>query len=381
MKIPATFHPPPTPVKKKSSISSLAIPMVKTCRLLAEGSFYRIYYTTDNTVLRIAKRKADGIDEVHILKLLNGHPYINKMIRWWIEDNYLFFEMEPCDFNLKEGSEQIENFFSDKNRKTIRRNKHLKRMKKPGFGNNERSSGMKIANQQSVGIKTKSDEYVSDGKAFLPLSSIFPNNEGMIDGSNTLIDPFSDNTIALSTSFICEEETSDLEESDLEEGINPAESNVEELEIPFWVNLLMYQISSALSYIHMRRIVHMDIKPDNILIKISNDSLTFQLCDFNISRLEEGPFILDGDKVYMAPEILRNKCFFNSDVYSLGLVYLELVNRTALPHAGHQYRRLRRNDFKGWSIDEIGRRMLEKDPSIRCSAKEVEAYFKKFVSF
>lgn len=381
MKIPTTFHPPPTPVKKKSSISSLAIPTVKTCRLLAEGSFYRIYYTTDNTVLRIAKRKANGIDEVQILKQLNGHPYINKMIRWWIEDNYLFFEMEPCDFNLKEGSEQIEKFFSDKSRKNMRRNIHLKRMKKPVFGDNERNGGMKTVNQQKVAIKHKNDEYVCDGKTFFPISSIFPNGDTTLDSSNTLIDPFSDNTIVLSTSFICDEETSDSEDNK-EEPVNPnAEQMLENLEIPFWVNLLMYQISSALSYIHMRKIVHMDIKPDNILIKISNDNLTFQLCDFNISRLEEGPFILDGDKVYMAPEILRNKCFFSSDVYSLGLVYLELVNRTALPHAGQQYRRLRRNDFNGWNIDEIGRKMLEKDPSIRCSAKEVEAYFKKLVSF
>ena len=46
----------------------------------------------------------------------------------------------------------------------------------------------------------------------------------------------------------------------------------------------MYQISSALAYLHENNIMHMDIKPGNILIEKDN----FQLCDFNIAAFGEG---------------------------------------------------------------------------------------------
>ncbi|ELA42525.1 uncharacterized protein VICG_00277 [Vittaforma corneae ATCC 50505] len=115
MKIPATFLPPPTPVKKKLSVSSHNIPHVKTCKLIAEGSFYKIFLTENGTVLRVSKREMVNFEEIRILENLD-HPFVNRMVKWWIEDNTLYFEMEPCDFNLKERSDRIEKFFK-KNRK------------------------------------------------------------------------------------------------------------------------------------------------------------------------------------------------------------------------------------------------------------------------
>lgn len=118
----------------------------------------------------------------------------------------------------------------------------------------------------------------------------------------------------------------------------------------------------------------MDVKPANILVR----GRRFILCDFNIARQGEGEIDLDGDPLYMAPEILKNRCYFVSDVFSLGMIYLELCNPgRVLPRSGVAYAALRRNDFTGWALDEIGRRMLEAAPRNRATAGEVHAYFEK----
>ncbi|ELA42524.1 WEE protein kinase [Vittaforma corneae ATCC 50505] len=196
------------------------------------------------------------------------------------------------------------------------------------------------------------------------------NNDSIV---HTIVDPFSETLVPCSTSLVLSD--TDSTSSQTANNSTVKDNTLNDLSTPFWIKLMMLQLSNALACVHSKRMIHMDVKPENILVKIVKEDIIFQLCDFNIFRIGEGSFVLDGDKVYMAPEILKNRCFFKSDVYSLGLVYLELVNDTTLPTSGEEYRKLRKNDFEGWRIDEIGRRMLEKNPSVRCSAKEVEDYF------
>jgi serine/threonine kinase 32 len=61
------------------------------------------------------------------------------------------------------------------------------------------------------------------------------------------------------------------------------------------------ELSSALMYIHNRRVVHRDIKPDNILLDTKGH---VHLTDFNCATiLEEGKRISSetGTQGYMAP--------------------------------------------------------------------------------
>ncbi|HEY9843666.1 MAG TPA: protein kinase [Candidatus Obscuribacterales bacterium] len=92
---------------------------------------------------------------------------------------------------------------------------------------------------------------------------------------------------------------------------------------------LIDQIADALEHIHARGIVHLDIKPENILVV--NDGQTAKLLDFGIARIEgmETPassHALVGTVSYMSPEQLQNSKLTEaqSDIYSLGVMMYEV---------------------------------------------------------
>jgi len=98
---------------------------------------------------------------------------------------------------------------------------------------------------------------------------------------------------------------------------------------------LFRQILSGLTYIHGQGIVHRDLKPENILI--THDGLV-KLSDFGISRIVARSSTLmssfDGlvgveDVVsgpYSAPESADPAVHFPADIYSLGIILVEMLS-------------------------------------------------------
>ncbi|MDJ0902856.1 MAG: serine/threonine-protein kinase [Xenococcus sp. MO_188.B8] len=93
------------------------------------------------------------------------------------------------------------------------------------------------------------------------------------------------------------------------------------------VTQLLANLLPVVAFVHQFNIIHRDIKPENI-IYCSNSKLV--LVDFGASKsftpnsLQQTGTII-GSPEYVAPEQLRGKATFGSDIYSLGVTCLYLL--------------------------------------------------------
>ncbi|CAM8949184.1 unnamed protein product [Rhodiola kirilowii] len=94
------------------------------------------------------------------------------------------------------------------------------------------------------------------------------------------------------------------------------------------VILLALHLSRGLSYLHSKKIVHRDVKTENMLLADSKQQ-TLKIADFGVARVEaQNPCEMTGETGtlgYMAPEVLQGKPYNRRcDVYSFGICLWEI---------------------------------------------------------
>ncbi len=92
--------------------------------------------------------------------------------------------------------------------------------------------------------------------------------------------------------------------------------------------IIFKQLILGLQYIHKNKIVHRDIKLDNILMDLNN---TIKICDFGVSKIiNENDIMYDhcGTPAYIAPEIFRDKGYegFKCDIWSAGVTLYYMIS-------------------------------------------------------
>lgn len=100
---------------------------------------------------------------------------------------------------------------------------------------------------------------------------------------------------------------------------------------------IMQQICSGISAAHAQKIIHCDLKPDNILLEnCGTPKEQVQIVDFGIAKLKElsvdgtsGSAITDsaiGTPQYMSPEqCCGEPLTVHTDIYSLGIIFFEII--------------------------------------------------------
>ncbi|KAL2087552.1 hypothetical protein ACEWY4_016380 [Coilia grayii] len=145
-----------------------------------------------------------------------------------------------------------------------------------------------------------------------------------------------------------------------------------------------WQIVNAVEYCHQRRIIHRDLKAENLLLDIN---MNVKLADFGFGNFYKPGEMLStwcGSPPYAAPEVFEGKPYEGPklDIWSLGVVLYVLVSGT-LPFDGDNLYLLRQRVTKGHfrvpffmsqECENLIRKMLTVNPARRISIAEIKQH-------
>ncbi|KAJ2083327.1 mitosis inhibitor protein kinase swe1 [Coemansia sp. RSA 988] len=148
----------------------------------------------------------------------------------------------------------------------------------------------------------------------------------------------------------------------------------------------------ALRLLHTHGVAHLDVKPANFLLAADFDTPGaersegwLRIADFGHAvRLGDAlpESAEEGDREYMAPEVLRGQYSTAADVFSLGMMMLEIAADIVPPDNGVEWHKLREGCFDDPALADLPyspplldtiKQMLHPDPARRPSAAQLLA--------
>ncbi|KAL2911871.1 hypothetical protein HK105_208654 [Polyrhizophydium stewartii] len=137
------------------------------------------------------------------------------------------------------------------------------------------------------------------------------------------------------------------------------------------------QILSAVSYCHKKRVIHRDLKAENLLL---DANLDIKIADFGFSNYFDPESKLDtfcGSPPYAAPELFQGRRYTGPevDIWSLGVI-LYVLTTGCLPFDGKNLQEMRESVCRGKyripfylsdSCEKLLRKFLVRDPIKRAS--------------
>ncbi len=167
---------------------------------------------------------------------------------------------------------------------------------------------------------------------------------------------------------------------------------------PAFALSILSQICDALEEAHRQRLVHRDLKPDNVLLTSHDEGPWAKVLDFGIARMfrepDDGPGLerhhstveIAGTPAYMSPEqILGKEPDPRSDLYSLGIILFEMLTRRrpfddensvalCMKQLNEQPSRISPTQQVSEPVERLVRGLLEKKPEDRPQrARDVKA--------
>ncbi|KAL2033768.1 hypothetical protein VTO58DRAFT_104482 [Aureobasidium pullulans] len=131
---------------------------------------------------------------------------------------------------------------------------------------------------------------------------------------------------------------------------------------------ILLEMSQGVKCIHDAGFIHLDLKPANVLIDWEG---VLKIADFGMATTWPAPRHIEGegDREYIGPEVLSGKFDKPADIFSLGMIMLEIAGNIVLPDNGLHWQRLRSGDLSDvpsltWSSENSLPRYESGEPMI-----------------